>query len=114
MSSFDSQPLYQGLEVWDCTDVWWARDPESRQIWWAFSNGRLNPYTPAPWDLPVLNRPDGLEPDFEGAIGKAGGVAFDLYPEDEVELPEGVAFKNDPQVGVGLVWSLFDPAKEIT
>lgn len=115
MSSFDQQPMFRGDELDDLTHVWWARSPDHCHIWWADRNGAADPYVPAPWPFPPKDHPEGLwdDPDFEGVIGELGGSAYELYIEEEVELPEGIVFYHDPQVGVGMLWALFDPAKEI-
>ena len=53
------------------------------------------------------------DPDFEDGIHGLGGSAYELCIDREATLPEGIMFFHDPQVNVGMVWSLFDPAKEI-
>ena len=112
-TSFDHEPMYKGEPVWSHTDEWWARSPGGRHIWWATRNGVEDPYVPAPWPYPENPPDDWLELDFEGVIGALGGSACRLYIEAEVTLSEGIVFRNDSQVFVGYVWTLFDPAKEI-
>jgi hypothetical protein len=52
---------------------------------------------------------------FDGRIFWAdwNGPCHDFYIEDEVTLPEGIAFYYDPQVNVGNIWGLFNPDKEV-
>jgi len=112
MSSFDSQPMYKDRSMWDYTDVWWAR--HDRDVHWADNSHGEDPYKPKPWVFPNQD-PDGhLEPDFQKAIESTGGTWYELTIEETDVVPEGILFLNDAQMGgVGFVWSLFDPEKEV-
>ena len=113
MSSFEMNPTFRGDPVWDLTHVWWAKDHSGCHVWWADGNGPDDTYVAAPWDYPK-DAPWGWDEDFEGAISKTGASAYNLDVEASVKLPEGIVFRHDPQVGgVGMVWGLFDPEKEI-
>ena len=112
VAAASKEETWEGDVVWGHTEVWWAREPDGKHIWWSAPNGPLDSYKPAPWPYPEVD-PDGLEPDFEGVIHGLGGSAYELYIDREVVVPEGILVRNDPQMGYGFVWSLFDPAKEI-
>ena len=96
--------------VEDNTAFWWARF--NGKIHWAMSNG--NSWEPIPWAFPELREYD--EPDFDAHFQKiSNGVAweycFDI--EQEVIAPTGILFRHDPEINVGWIWGLFDPAKEV-
>lgn len=108
--SFKQEATYKGEPVWDHTDVWWTRD--GGRIWWAGSREEDGEYyATGPWTIPSG---DGLLGGaFEEAIEATGAPAYSLDTEAEERLPEGIVFRSDPQVGVGMVWTLFDPNKEL-
>ena len=117
-SSFDMTETYKGELIWDHSEMWWARDPDGSQIWWSAPEGFQDFYEPAPWPYPEIGSDGlepgtGLEPDFEGSIHGAGGTAYSLHIDREIVVSEGILVRNDPQQGIGFVWSLLDPAKEI-
>lgn len=105
---------FRGDEVWDHREYWWARF--GSQIHWAMPNGPADSWTPVPWTYPEWDGNEFHEPDFHAHFQKlTDGVAWEyaLWVQDEVLTEDGIAFHNDPRVGVGMVWTLFDPAKEV-
>lgn len=112
--SFDSQPMHKGEPVWDERRVYWAR--LWGRVYWCAPNGPADSMEYKPWPYPEWDEDKLDEPDWHAhfqEITGGAGWAYDLYIEAEEVLPEGVAFRHDPQVGIGYGWSLFDPAKEI-
>ena len=112
MSSFDTQSTYQGEDVWDTTQVYWARF--NGEINWCAPNGATDSMEYKPWPYPEHS--EFSEPDWEEhfqRVTNGVGWHYQFYIEQEEIVPEGILFRHDPQVNVGLVWGLFDPSKEI-